>query len=100
MHAEGPPPRVLEDGLASRLAGPAGDALRDSLSAAGALWFAARARYVEDLVAKAVEDGIGQHVILGAGLDSFAYRRRELLTRLTVYEPDHPANPGVEAHSA
>ena len=91
MHAEGPPPRVLEDGLASGLAGPEGDALRDSLSAAGALWFAARARYVEDLVAKAVEDGIGQYVILGAGLDSFAYRRPELLTRLTVYEVDHPA---------
>jgi hypothetical protein len=29
MHAEGPPPRVLEDGLASGLAGPEGDVLRD-----------------------------------------------------------------------
>jgi O-methyltransferase involved in polyketide biosynthesis len=30
-------------------------------------------------------------VILGAGLDSFAYRRRDLLDRLRVFEVDHPA---------
>jgi methyltransferase (TIGR00027 family) len=91
MHAESPPPRVFEDELASGLAGREGDAVRDSLSPAGPLWFAARARYVEDVVVKAVEAGISQYVILGAGLDSFAYRRRELLSQLTVYEVDHPA---------
>ena len=32
-----------------------------------------------------------QYVILGAGLDSFAWRRPGALTRLTVYEIDHPA---------
>ena len=30
-------------------------------------------------------------MILGAGLDSFAYRRRDLLRRLWVFEVDHPA---------
>jgi methyltransferase (TIGR00027 family) len=44
----------------------------------------------EDIVEHAVAEGVGQYVILGAGLDSFAYRRRDLLERLRVYEVDHP----------
>jgi len=34
----------------------------------------------------------GQYVILGAGLDSFAWRRPDLLGSLTVFEVDHPAS--------
>ncbi len=40
---------------------------------------------------KALERGISQYVILGAGLDSFAYRRRDLEDRLNVFEVDLPA---------
>ena len=47
----------------------------------------ARARFVEDLVDSG---GVGQYVILGAGLDSFALRRADLTTRLTVFEVDEP----------
>lgn len=50
-----------------------------------------RARFVEDLVEAALTDGIEQYVILGAGLDSFAYRRHDLLGSLRVFEVDHPA---------
>jgi methyltransferase (TIGR00027 family) len=49
-----------------------------------------RGRYTEDHLARAAEDGIGQYVILGAGLDTFAYRS-PLARRVRVFEVDHPA---------
>ena len=49
-----------------------------------------RSRYAEDQLARAVRDGIGQYVILGAGLDTFAYRS-PLARRVRVFEVDHPA---------
>jgi methyltransferase (TIGR00027 family) len=50
----------------------------------------ARARFIEDLVAEQVGRGVGQYVILGAGLDTFAQRRPELASRLVVFELDQP----------
>jgi methyltransferase (TIGR00027 family) len=50
----------------------------------------ARARFVEDLVAEQAARGVGQYVILGAGLDTFAQRRPELASRLLVFEIDQP----------
>lgn len=50
-----------------------------------------RARHAEDNLIKAVGQGIRQYVILGAGLDTFAFRRPELLEQLQVFEVDHPA---------
>ena len=52
---------------------------------------AMRQRYTEDELGKAMERGVGQYVILGAGLDSFAYRRPDLAGVLRVFEVDHPA---------
>lgn len=49
-----------------------------------------RARYCEDLLEQAVGQGVRQYVILGAGLDTFAWRRQDLMQRLTVFEVDHP----------
>jgi methyltransferase (TIGR00027 family) len=46
--------------------------------------------HTEDRVAAAAAHGITQYVILGAGLDSFAYRSA-LATRVRVFEVDHPA---------
>lgn len=51
-----------------------------------------RSRYAEDRLEAAVAAGVGQYVIVGAGLDSFALRRRDLAERLTVFELDHPAS--------
>ena len=50
-----------------------------------------RNRYAEDELALAIQRGIRQYVLLGAGLDSFAYRRRDLSGMLHVFEVDHPA---------
>lgn len=50
-----------------------------------------RARYAEHLLETELERGTRQYVILGAGLDTLAFRRPELLRTLHVYELDHPA---------
>lgn len=50
-----------------------------------------RARYVEDALEKAVKQGIKQYVILEAGMDTFAFRRPEMMAKLEVFEVDHPA---------
>jgi methyltransferase (TIGR00027 family) len=47
-----------------------------------------RSRYTEDRLADAIGRGIGQYVLLGAGLDSFAYRS-PLADRVRVFEVDH-----------
>lgn len=49
-----------------------------------------RGRYTEDRLAELAHRGVDQYVILGAGLDSFAYRS-ELATRVAVFEVDLPA---------
>jgi methyltransferase (TIGR00027 family) len=49
-----------------------------------------RSRFAEDRLAEATTHGVDQYVILGAGLDSFAWRHTELLDHLTVYEVDDP----------
>jgi methyltransferase (TIGR00027 family) len=54
--------------------------------------FMIRNRVAEDELSKAVAGGVVQYVILGAGLDSFAYRAPETMRHLTVFEVDHPAS--------
>lgn len=49
-----------------------------------------RSRYAELAVADALGRGVAQYVILGAGLDTFAYRSA-IARRVAVYEVDHPA---------
>jgi methyltransferase (TIGR00027 family) len=53
--------------------------------------FVVRARYAEDCLAEAVSDGVGQYVILGAGLDTFACRQPRYAQDLEIFEVDHPA---------
>jgi methyltransferase (TIGR00027 family) len=99
LHREEPRPWVIDDYLALGLAGREGRALLGRLRAevpgpyllAFSRWMCARARFAEDIVEQAAAGGVGQCVILGAGLDSFAYRRNDLLGRLRVFEVDHPA---------
>lgn len=55
-------------------------------------FFALRNRYAEDELEQALERGVANYVILGAGLDSFAFRRPDMMRRLDVYEVDHPAS--------
>jgi methyltransferase (TIGR00027 family) len=49
-----------------------------------------RARFAEDALAAAIQRGVGQYVILGAGLDSFALRRPAYARGVQVFEIDHP----------
>jgi methyltransferase (TIGR00027 family) len=50
----------------------------------------ARARFIEDLVVEQAGRGVGQYVILGAGLDTFVQRRPEIASHLHVFEVDQP----------
>ena len=98
LHREEPPPWVLDDPLALRLAGDEGAEIRDRIRAelpresllAFSRWVCVRARFPEDVVEHGLGDGVDQYVILGAGLDTFACRRSDLAGRLRVFEVDHP----------
>ncbi|ANH81092.1 methyltransferase [Niabella ginsenosidivorans] len=50
----------------------------------------ARARFIEDLIIVQSRQGIGQYVILGAGLDTFAQRQPDIAFKLQIYEIDQP----------
>ena len=51
----------------------------------------ARSRFAEDELSRAVSEGARQCVVLGAGLDTFAYRNPHASVGLHVFEVDHPA---------
>jgi methyltransferase (TIGR00027 family) len=88
------PPHVFEDEIGLQLVAPDDDwHNRFDMSPFTRPFRAsvvARARFIEDLVAQQVELGVGQYVIHGAGLDTFAQRRPELASRLLVFEIDQP----------
>lgn len=92
--AADPPPHVLEDEVGLKLAAP-DDGWRDRpdmspFTKPFRASILARARFIDDLVAEQAARGVGQYVILGAGLDTFAQRRPEVASRLTVFEVDRP----------
>ena len=93
-------PKILVDPFACAFAGYSSDEemLKDHDADPHARFpwyrtqFVLRNRLAEDELAEAVSRGLKQYVILGAGLDSFAYRKRDLMRSLHVYEVDHPAS--------
>src|ERR1700678_242729 len=89
-------PKVLDDPLALRIIGrDAAEELQSNpkedhtFSRAFRAFMAVRSRYAEDELARAVAQGVSQYVVLGAGLDTFAYRNSH--PGLRVFEVDHPA---------
>jgi methyltransferase (TIGR00027 family) len=86
-------PPVLDDPIAVRLvgAGFARDMERAQHKVARDFraFMAVRSRYVEDHLAAAVARGVTQYVVLGAGLDTFAWRNP--FSDLRVFEVDFPA---------
>jgi methyltransferase (TIGR00027 family) len=86
-------PPVLDDPIAVRLVGSAHPRQMERASHRVARDFrafmAVRSRYVEDQLAEAVAQGVSQYVVLGAGLDTFAYRNP--FPTLHVFEVDFPA---------
>ncbi|HEY6648711.1 MAG TPA: class I SAM-dependent methyltransferase [Mycobacterium sp.] len=87
------PPLVLDDTIGMQLADPdpdwrsRGDMHPDGTRAFRAS-IVARARYLDDLVAEHAAAGVGQYVILGAGLDTFAQRHPDVAVR--IFEVDQP----------
>jgi len=49
-----------------------------------------RARFAEDGLKQAINRGVRQYVVLGAGFDTFAWRQENLPDDFIVYEVDHP----------
>jgi methyltransferase (TIGR00027 family) len=88
-------PRILDDPLALQIIGRQAesalraDTRRNERLAALRAFVVLRSRYAEDELARAVQSGVRQYVILGAGLDTFAYRNPH--AGLRVFEVDHPA---------
>ncbi|MCC7079857.1 MAG: class I SAM-dependent methyltransferase [Burkholderiales bacterium] len=86
-------PRVLDDPWALPIVGPEAladlQATVDRQSRGMRAGIVLRSRYAEDRLAAAFERGVRQYVVLGAGLDTFAYRNPH--AGLRVYEVDHPA---------
>jgi len=66
-------------------------AAKHPLASIGRLITAARSRIAEDALSGAVERGVRQIVILGAGLDTFALRNPHSALEVRIYEVDHPA---------
>lgn len=58
--------------------------------------FAIRSRYTEDCLGEAVAEGARQYLILGAGLDTFAYRQPAWAKAIRIFEIDHPATQGFK----
>ena len=91
-------PRIFADTLATSLLGDrAGELISyhelhgtHPVLAGARVQVTCRARYTEDALSHAAGSGIAQYVILGSGLDSFAYRSG-LASRVRVFEVDHPA---------
>jgi methyltransferase (TIGR00027 family) len=72
-------------------------ALAYVLQAYGVAVSLSRARFTEGCLEESVlERGVQQYVLLGAGLDTFAFRRPDLVSRLQVFEVDHPATQALK----
>jgi methyltransferase (TIGR00027 family) len=89
-------PPIFEDPLASRIARLGADDLAREQAEGHAranrvrrALLAVRSRYTEDVLAGLAAEGVDQYVILGAGLDTFAYRNP--YPGLRVFDVDHPA---------
>ncbi len=88
-------PKIHEDAFALRLTGDTIEELRrmwrPSVAAQrAAAYFALRQRFSEERLLAAVERGVRQVVLLGAGLDTFALRHPEVVRTVAFVEVDHP----------
>jgi methyltransferase (TIGR00027 family) len=92
-------PLIFRDPVATDLIGEAGAEMvgyhrrsGDHIVLAGTrTQVTVRSRHTEQRLAELADRGLDQYVLLGAGLDSFAYRS-PLAARLRVFEVDHPAS--------
>jgi methyltransferase (TIGR00027 family) len=94
------PPRILDDTVVVRLLGPDttarvhehADRFAERRAIGLRVHVLLRSRYAEERLHVAVGRGVQQFLVLGAGLDTFAYRQPEWAHGLRIYEVDHPAS--------
>jgi methyltransferase (TIGR00027 family) len=92
-------PLIFRDPVAARLIGEPGAEMvgyhrrsGDHIVLAGTrAQVTVRSHYTEQVLSELAGRGLTQYVILGTGLDSFAYRS-PLAARIRVFEVDHPAS--------
>ena len=80
--------RILSDEAAVQVRGGAKEESQNSWARGMRMFVATRSRFAEEELAKAVALGTRQYVVLGAGLDTFAYRNPH--DGLRVFEVDFP----------
>jgi methyltransferase (TIGR00027 family) len=92
-------PKLLEDPAILRLLGPEWsakilqhpDTYRDPPAMHLRSHVLLRSRYAEDCLSEAYARGVRQYILLGAGLDTYAWRQPPGLAQLRIFEVDHPA---------
>jgi len=89
----GSEPKIFDDTLALAISAMDKDDVIEfvkNMGPSNAATCVVRSRVTEDRLAAAIERGIDQYVILGAGLDTYALRKADQLGSLIVYEIDDP----------
>src|SRR5262249_30725707 len=94
-------PKILNDPISTLLVDTRSDFYRSRLELLARLpeltklrlkaGFVRRSRYAEDCLAESFTNGVRQYAVLGAGLDTFAYRQPFWADSLRIFEVDHPA---------
>lgn len=92
-------PIVFDDVLALPILGSQTEAalredpfqLNDPMSRGLRAALVVRSKLAEDELSRAVKAGVKQYVVLGAGLDTFAFRNSQVNQGIHVYEVDHPS---------
>lgn len=94
-------PKILDDPISPLLVDEQSEAYRARLDFLACIpeatrlrfrsIFPMRSRFAEDCLAEAFRAGVRQYVLLGAGLDTFAYRQPSWAIALQIFEVDHPA---------
>jgi methyltransferase (TIGR00027 family) len=87
--------RLLGGGIEARIRARAGE-LQTPATCGLRSHVVLRSRFAEDALMHAVEAGVEQYVLLGAGLDTFAYRQPAWAHRLAIVEVDHPASQAAK----
>jgi methyltransferase (TIGR00027 family) len=97
-------PRILDDPVVMRLLSPETQSRvkegstghREPRSMSLRAHVLLRSRFAEERLREAVGRGVRQFVLLGAGLDTFAFRQPPWAAPLSIYEVDHPASQEVK----
>ncbi len=88
-------PYVFQDDIGLKLVGPDGSwRERPDMHPEGTKGYRAsivgRARFIEDLLADEIRNGIKQYIILGSGLDTFVQRKPEVASQIETFEIEEP----------